>query len=71
MSELVCKACGSRALTTTEATHNPTSGREVYECEDCGETGTLSYDAVTGMELSGCLKLQPRPNGPNVRRIRP
>ena len=71
MSELVCEACRSYALSATATKHTPTSACEVYECENCGETGTLSHDASSGMELSGCLKLQPRPHGPSVRRHRP
>jgi hypothetical protein len=69
MSLLVCDNCGSRALSTVETTHNPNSGHEVCECDDCGETGTLRWDASNGMELSGYLTLQPtNPDSPPVRR---
>jgi transposase-like protein len=65
---LVCEACGSHEITTLVATHNPGGGFERYECETCGGTGTLRYDATTGPTFAGCVTRDLHAGSP--RRIR-
>jgi hypothetical protein len=51
---LIC-SCGSHALKIVRQSYGEQSAFEVYECEACGDTGTLNHDDVTGTALTGCL----------------
>lgn len=55
---LVCQ-CGSSALEITDQSYSETSALEVYECQSCGATGTLTMDDSGHQmteRLSGCLE---------------
>ncbi|EMA41450.1 hypothetical protein [Halococcus hamelinensis] len=53
---LSCSRCGHGwGLTITTGSHNGDRAFEVYECE-CGATGTLTHDEITGTALTGCLR---------------
>lgn len=55
---LVCQ-CGSHALAIVDQSYGEDSALEVYECEDCGATGTLTMQDRGGRideRLSGCLE---------------
>lgn len=50
-------SCGSDDIRITDQTY-PENGDalEVYECQSCGRTGSLSHDALTNTTtVSGCL----------------
>ncbi|HET7322746.1 MAG TPA: hypothetical protein VFJ06_00255 [Halococcus sp.] len=52
---LICQACGSHALKITEQSYGEVTAFEAYECENCGDTGTLHHNDVGGTTLRGCL----------------
>ena len=52
---LVCENCGSLALAITEQSYGVVTTFEAYECEECGDTGSLHHNDVTGTSFRGCL----------------
>ena len=51
---LVC-SCGSYDLRITAQSYDGPRAFEGYKCGECGRTGSLIHDDVTGTTLSGCL----------------
>ena len=52
---LICDRCESHDLRITAQSYNGDDAFEGYECGNCGATGSLTHDSVTGTTLSGCL----------------
>jgi len=56
MNDVLSCECGALELEITAQSYNGDSAFEAYECEVCGQTGTLTHDSITGTTLSGCLQ---------------
>jgi hypothetical protein len=53
---LRCECGGSVEVQNGTDPENSDGGFfEIYECQSCGRTGTLTYDRHTGTTLTGCL----------------
>jgi hypothetical protein len=53
---LRCECSGAVRVTNGTDPENSGDGFfEIYECESCGRTGTLTCDPYTGTTITGCL----------------
>jgi len=55
---LYCGNCGSAALEITSQNYSEKCAFEAYECENCGGTGSLTFNEQSpgGASLTGCLE---------------
>lgn len=56
MNDVLTCECGSVALAITAQSYHDGHAVEGYECEHCGQTGTLTHDPDLGTTLTGCLE---------------